>query len=410
MTCTDFHGAIRRATLLLALTLSIPAATVAAQDRVTILTEPGTPVIATEVLIATGPADEQEGEAGLAYLSARTVTEPVRERLAELGAHLNIEAYKDALSFSLIAAPDAWEEATHTLMVALFRDPADSLATEREQRAIRATLIGREASPADAVAREMDAAFFGPDHPWRRSAVGYASTIQDLEVTDVQRFLHRHFIPERTVVAVVGPIDDARAREHLRPYVGSADLTLSRVPPPQPVESPVQRDYDSITTWIAASYRLPPDADVEALRLLAHLAVESLSFGPSQRSIYDVQGKVLPRLGGGELRLQVVVPPHEAEEWAERMLGEVSRIAHGMASEEVLRDRLRRYRGIRLLELDAPEERAREAARRLLIAAGEPNALSDPGELSVERLRSAAQSLSAPTVVFLGPFLTDTED
>ena len=70
--------------------------------------------------------------------------------------------------------------------------------------------------------------------------------------------------------------------------------------------------------------------------------------------------------------------------------------------------RLRRYRGERLYSLAAPEDRARELARELLVY-GETGGLgAGMEEMTVERLRAAVERLSAPIVLFLGPFQDET--
>ena len=77
--------------LLAAALLARPAA---AQERVLVRPEPGTPVVATEVLIAVGPADEAEGKEGITYLTARSVTAPILPVLDSLAAHLEVEQQK----------------------------------------------------------------------------------------------------------------------------------------------------------------------------------------------------------------------------------------------------------------------------------------------------------------------------
>src|SRR5690606_38012405 len=124
-------------------------------------------------------------------------------------------ARKDALTFTLIASPDVWEEASRTLLVALFRDPPEREWMLRQQDAIAAELEGREANPADAAVRAADAAAFGDDHPWGRSTVGSPASVRALEVEDVDDFLRAYVTSNRAVVAVVGPVDESEAREHL---------------------------------------------------------------------------------------------------------------------------------------------------------------------------------------------------
>jgi zinc protease len=389
---------------LLTLLLGIaPAAPAAAQEHVAILAEPGTPVVAMQVLVATGPADEPEGKAGLAFLAARSVTAPLQPALDSLGAHLAVDAQKDALSFTLTAAPDVWREASRILLVALFRDPPSHESVRLERTAIRQELLARQANPADAVIQETDAAFYGPDHPWSRPTVGTPTSVAALTPAAVDSFVREHFVRNRTVVAVVGPVDPQAVRDHLREYVELNGPLRFTPLPPQPAEELVSVDYNSVTTWIAVSYGFPPGADLEALRFATQLAVDELSFSPSRQDVYNARGDVIPRMGGGEVRLEVVTPPEEALEWAKRITTVVQQVAEATTMDAIFNSRLRRYRGERLRALAAPEDRAREVARRLLVTGTGGTALPALNDLTRDRLRDAVRSLSPPTTVFLGP-------
>lgn len=388
--------------------LCVGAGRGAAQERIAILSESGTPVVAMEVLVAAGPANEPEGKAGLAYLAARSVTAPILPTLDSLDADLEVRAYKDALAFTLTAAPDAWEEASRLLMIALFRDPPQRDVVLRERDAIRAELLSRESNPADAAIREGDAALYGPEHPWGRPTVGFARTVETLAPTDVDGFLRNAFTSDRAVVAVVGPVDAARARTHLLSFVNPTGRLTAELGNVRPVPSPVRKDYNSITTWISVSYRFPATADVEALRLLAQLVTDEISFSLTRQSVFNARGEVLPRLEAGELRFQMVTRPEEADQWAQRILDVVGEVTHRAMLEERFDSRMRRYRGERLYELAAPEARARELARELLVNGRTDGLARDTEGLTLERLRDAVATLSAPIVVLLGPIQENT--
>jgi predicted Zn-dependent peptidase len=396
------------AVLLIALGHALLATTpAAAQERYVVLSEPGTPVVTTEILIAVGPLQETTPEAGLAYLAARSVIAPLRTVLDSLGAVVSINAQKDALSFSVTAAPEIWEESSRRLMLALFREPADSLAMLRERREIAAELRGRAANPADAATRELDRAFFGAEHPWGRPTVGTPATVERLSFARVNAFLRDNFTPDRAYAAVVGPVEAPEALSHLRTLLGSTFPGPIEFIPPQQSRLPVRRDYNSITTWVAASYRFPETGDEEALRFLAFLAADDLSFSPTQRSIYNVWAEVFPRTGAGELRVQIVVPPQEVDDWADRVRQAIDRLASGLLEADEFEALLRRYTGERLNRLFSPEARAHAAVRQLLIT-GRPSPLApNLGDMTRERVRAAARSLGSPTLVLLGPTVGD---
>jgi predicted Zn-dependent peptidase len=383
--------------------LGAAASPAGGQERVTVVTEAGTPMVAIEVLLAVGPLDEEPEQAGITYVAARSLIEPLRSALNGIGAYVSLHSYKDAIGFSLLAAPDAWEEASRTLLVALFRDPVDSVAVEREKRAVQTELEGRAANPADALSREVDRAFWGEDHPWGRPAVGSVQTVRLLRLRDVDAFLREHFLPSRTYVSVVGPVEAETARAHLGPHLGSsAGDRHAPFRPGAPADVRLNREYNSITTWIAASYRFGEGADLEALRLLTHLAAEGVSFGPRRPTVYNARGEIFAYPGEGEIRFEVVVPPGEAEEWAERLEREVAQFARNPLSTNDFEQHLRSYRGRRLMELRSPDARAREAARRLFLF-GATVAFDEFDRLTPERLHQAASSIESPIVLLLGP-------
>lgn len=397
---------MRIATCLAAFVLAATPAT--AQERVIVRAEPGTPVVAAEVLIAVGPADEAEGKEGITYLTARAVTAPILPVLDSLAAELDVEQHKDAVSFTVTAAPDNWQEAVRTLLVALFRDPVDSVATVRQRTATAAELTAREASPADALARELDRAVFGKDHPWGRPAVGTARTVGRIAVREVDDFLRTGFTADRALVAIVGPVDRGAGRA-LEAFMDPGPLRTSQIDAPEPASEPVRQQYQAITAWVAAVYSFSEDADEEAVRMLARLALDGISFGPLRPQVYDSRVDVVRHAGGGELRLQLVVPPREAEQWADRLTAVVGQYARAPLDAPVFAERLRRYRGERLLELETPEARARALARAALV--GSPSArLTDLDGLTRERLHQAARDLADPVIVFLGPFVEEDAD
>lgn len=372
-------------------------------QRIAVVPEPGTPVVAVELLLTTGPADEGIALAGIAHLSARAIAAGLRSELDSMGVHLNVAAQKDALSFSLIAAPDAWKPASRLLIDALFREAPDSAGVEAERRVVIAQLAAREANPADAATRELDSAFFGATHPWGRPTVGTPQSLGRIRPRDVADFVDEHFLPGRALVAVVGPVEEADVRAHLSGLLGSGAPAPVEVVPFRSAERPVRRAYNSITTWVAASFRFPETADEEVLRFVAHLAGETLSFSPSQRSVYDVSADVFPRAGGGEIRLQVVVPPEESDLWADRVSEAFADLESRTLPDDVFNGNLRRFRGNRILDLITPEARAYEAARQLLVHGRFEGLVPESADLTQARVREAARSLNEPTIVVLGP-------
>ncbi len=389
----------------LAVPLSVPVALAPAdaQERIAVLTEPGTPVVAVEILLTVGPADEGPARAGLANLAGRSVLAEIGPALDSLGVRTNLVAEKDALAFSLIAAPEVWEASSAKLLASLFNDGPASDVIRRERSAIVTELRGRAANPADAAIRELDRAFYGEDHPWGRPTVGTPESVSRLTASQVGTFMAEAFVPGRAFVAVVGPIDAAEARAHLMPAVGGASTRATAVEPFDSETGPLPRNYDSITSWVSASYSFPASADEEAIRFATFLTADALSYSPSRRSVYNVWSEVVPRVDGGEVRIQVVVPPDEAADWADRLQEFVTGLVTIEMHEDVFDAYLRRFRGERIMALIAPETRAHAAARRLFASGRNGAVMPDVTGMTLSRLRAGAAQLEPPSVIILGP-------
>src|SRR5690606_38220953 len=113
---------------------------------------------------------------------------------------------------------------------------------------------------ADAATREIDSAFFGASHPWGRPTVGTAQSLGRIRPVDVAEFVEEHFLPRRALAAVVGPVEEADVRAHLASLIGSGAPAAVEVVPFRSAERPVRQAYNSITTWVAASFRFPETA------------------------------------------------------------------------------------------------------------------------------------------------------
>lgn len=392
-----------KSTSIVAILLAAASGHLGAQERFAVRPEPGTPLVAVELLIATGATEETASQAGVTYVAARAAIRPMRAALDSLGARVSVSAHKDAVSFSLLTAPDVWEAATRLLLTAVYRDDPSPAAIVAERNAARAELLPKEGNPANTLAREVDAAVFGSRHPWARPAVGYARTVEKLSAADVETFMRANLTAERSWLAVAGPVDPAVVGPLVRPFLPDAPWQPLVAPESNPARSAVRRNYNYITSWVAASYRFGPDADLPALILLADMVADQLGYGPTRRAVYDARGEVMLVGDGGEVRFHVVVRPAEGRVWGARVQEVVAGYADQTISDAAFQEYLRRYRGLHLLRLSSPEARARETARALFRSGGRERAPIQLEEVTAERLRAAAQALDPPVLVYLGP-------
>lgn len=379
--------------------------------RIRVVPEPGAPVVAATILIALDVSAEPASRAGLANLAARAIVAPARPGLDSMSVRLEVDVRKDAVSFTLVSAPDAWQDALRTLLVALFRDAPRGSAVTAERDAIVSNLRARATNPADAVERLIDRAVFGEEHPWGRPVTGTLETVEALGIEEVDDFLREHFTSERAVATVIGPVDAEPALIILEPFVGEGRLVVD-LESPDPSRTPLHEEYNSITTWISTSYRFPGTGDIDALRMAAGLIADRMAFGPRSRAVYNTRSDVLRYADGGELRFELVVPPEETDRWARQLQTTVSDLGNQTFTRAEFARLERNHRGERLLALLPPERRVQEHARAIMLSHANGSLSNDlvPGPVTAERLTEAVRALSPPVEVRLGPVLDEGAD
>jgi predicted Zn-dependent peptidase len=375
-----------------------------AAGRVAVLAEPSGTAVALAVLLNAGIGWEPENEAGLSHLAARSVVEEVRARLEALDATVSVHCSAAAVGFTLLAPPDTWRPAAALFLDALFRSPPGDGAVARARAALEAMLRMDDASPAARARDALREAHFGVHSRWARPPCGRAGDVAAYGTGDVRRMLRTRFVPTRAVAAVAGPVLPREALELLGRELGDVSLPVL-LPRPQPPAASrrVRLTQPTVTTWLGWAYPLPPEADREAVELLAFRIEQAARPSPAHPEVYDIAVDVERHGAGGALLISLVAAPEHAPRWAARIEDLVRRTGVARLPENAFRDLTRRYLGQRLLELAAPEARALEAARQLFFDQAPRPPDEAVRDLTPERLRRAAASLGSPAHAVLGP-------
>lgn len=368
------------------------------------LAEPSGTAVALAVLVNAGVGWEAGGEAGLSHLAARSVVEEVGARLEALDAIVSVHCSAAAIGFTLLAPPDTWRPAAVLFLDALFRSPPGDGAVARARAGLEAMLRMDDASPAARARSALREAHFGVHSRWARPPCGRAEDVAAYGTGDVRRMLRTRFVPSRAVAAVAGPVLPREALELLGRELGDVSLPVL-LPRPQPPAASrrVRLTLPTVTTWLGWAYPLPPEADREAVELLAFRIEQAAGPSPAHPEVYDIAVAVERHGAGGALLISLAAAPEHAPRWAARIEDLVRRTGVARLPENAFRDLTRRYLGRRLLELATPEARALEAARQLFFDHSHRPPDEAVRELTPERLRRAAASLGRPAHAVLGP-------
>lgn len=216
------------------------------------------PVVTMSILVKASPRDEEPSRAGLAWMTARLLTEgtatkkgpEISEEIEYLGASLGTSVSSD---FTLMTYSSLKKDVAAGLALAsdVLLNPAfseEELA--RKKTVAKGALQQREEDPQYVAGKRFLREVFGPQHPYGRVTEGEAATIDAMTRADIVAFYTRMYRPETTVISLVGDLSGAEARTLMERFFGGwkrsgiAGSQRPSVPAVQPSAKKVLIDRD----------------------------------------------------------------------------------------------------------------------------------------------------------------------
>jgi zinc protease len=180
------------------------------------------PVVALKAHVIAGSAYEPDGKSGIARLTAKTVAmgsvdypyDHLYERIEALGSTISADTDLERayLETSVLAAH---REEACDIICDLLSDPAfRSKDFDRAKRELLSEITQTEEDAADLGLIRFREHFFA-GHPYSRPAGGTRTEAKGLNARDVRRFYQETWVPEATVIAVVGDFDTDQMKQAL---------------------------------------------------------------------------------------------------------------------------------------------------------------------------------------------------
>jgi zinc protease len=186
------------------------------------------PIVRIQALVKAGSAQDPPEKAGLANLTASLLDEGTRSRsstqLAEqlefVGGILDIKTGYDFTTVALhVLAKDTdlgFELLADILMHPSFPEPE----VERVKRLILGEIAAEQDDPGTVAKRAFGELVFN-GHPYRWPVNGTAETLAAITRADVQAFHAREYLPNQTILAVVGDVTVEQTRALVERHFGS---------------------------------------------------------------------------------------------------------------------------------------------------------------------------------------------
>ncbi len=253
--------------------------------RVAIQEDHFAPVVAIQVWVKAGSADETPDVAGAAHVHEHmlfkgTQSRPVGAIAAEIessGGSINAFTTADHTVYHVVLASRHFSDGLDILTDAIQNSTFDPHELDRELQVVMEEWKRGEDSPTTRAATELFEVAY-THHPYGRPVIGYRETIEALNRERVVHFYQRWYHPNNMTVVIVGDIDQEEARQEvLRQFEQTPATQLPVRPrPPEPAQTALRLsvvDMNVEEFYLYFGFPLPPaeHEDIFALDLLSFI-------------------------------------------------------------------------------------------------------------------------------------------
>jgi zinc protease len=198
------------------------------------------PLVSVRLIVPAGSADDGE-KAGLANLMAQVWEQGTKELNSQqytelmdsLGVSLGISTSADTTEMGFTAGTNQLDEVLQQLGPLLSAPRLDPTDIEREKELILSELAQGPDSPGWIAGRVFPRLLYGK-HPYASPEEGLKETVTPLTRDDLQNFYRQHFVPQRSILIVVGDVDEATIVKKLNAawesWQGDQQLGIRAVP------------------------------------------------------------------------------------------------------------------------------------------------------------------------------------
>ena len=204
------------------------------------------PVVACNVWVGVGSADETPAEAGLAHVhehmlfkgtERRGVGEIARD-IEAAGGHINAFTSFDQTCYYVVLSSRFFDSGLDILSDAVGRSSFDAEELDRELEVIQEEIKRCDDNPGRVVSRLLFELAF-KEHPYRLPVIGTSESVDSFGRDDVVQFFNTHYVPDNLAVILAGDFDVDDAKAKVEKYFGgfSGDAYADRPRPTEPEQT-----------------------------------------------------------------------------------------------------------------------------------------------------------------------------
>lgn len=222
---------------------------------VLVLEQPYLPIVQLHALVKTGSAQDPPGKAGLANLVASLLDEGTTTRTAKqiaeqiefVGGTLATRTEEDFTTVSARVLKKDLDLGFELLADILLHPTFPEPELERIRNQILGEILSEEEDPGRVAGKAFDQLVF-EGHPYRWPVNGTQETLPKISRADVLQFFSQEYVPNQTILVVVGDITADQARAQITKRFGAwkqrAEIHRHATPAPHMIDKPTVRLVD----------------------------------------------------------------------------------------------------------------------------------------------------------------------
>lgn len=187
--------------------------------KVLLIPSKSAPVVACNVWVGVGSADETPEEAGLAHVhehmlfkgtERRGVGEIARE-VEAAGGHINAFTSFDQTCYYVVMSSRYLETGLDILSDAIRHSSFDAEELGRELEVIQEEIKRGNDSPSRVASLKLFSESYTA-HPYRLPVIGTKESVDSFKRQNVLDFFHKHYVPSNMTVVLAGDFEESEAR------------------------------------------------------------------------------------------------------------------------------------------------------------------------------------------------------
>ncbi|MCX7856970.1 MAG: insulinase family protein [Deltaproteobacteria bacterium] len=261
---------------------------------------PGSNVVAIQFWMRVGSKYEEDRKAGITHFiehlifkgSKKLEPNEIAQRIESLGGTLNAFTSYDDTVYHVVIPKESFHEGFLLLHEAIFNPTFPEEEIEKERKVVLEEIKMKEDDPWRKLYNELFMLSYA-NHPYGRPIIGFPETVNNLTREDILAYFNDHYIPERTVIVIVGDFNLTLAKDLAHNIFGKLERKGKNEEKKRNTSGKrgttkvIHKDV--LESYMAISYPIPSlvNEDIPTLEVLSALLTE----GESSRIQNELKNK-----------------------------------------------------------------------------------------------------------------------